>query len=192
MLGVPLHHRLTLSAPTEESNVMSNATNLEPSPEAVSFFYEHDGFSYNPETETEEEGHRRCAQESARDELLAKRAGITFEWEDDWSIGDHEREFGEAYADGGPSSCEQCTAFYKGEIVASLGCVDDATPEYRRVVEGQLASEALGEIDRLDCTRTVGLTVEFPDIDQANSFDGWDWHDVLGLHADVKIVVHRR
>lgn len=112
--------------------------------DAVEFFYKYAGWSYNPGTETPEQGRRRSARELARAELLAIDNGWEFEWRDDWSV-DHVDEF-EFYENGGPESCESCTLYSaEGEVLASLGCIDDATDEYRRVVEAELAQEALSD-----------------------------------------------
>lgn len=123
-----------------------STTTTTPTAEAVAFFYEHAGFSYNPETQTADEGRREGALRLAEAELWAKTNGIEIEWEDDWEVGDHHAEFGETYENGGPETCEQATITYEGEIVASLGCIDDASDEYRRVIEAQLAVEARYEL----------------------------------------------
>jgi hypothetical protein len=61
-------------------------------------------------------------------------------------VTDHKAEY-DCYADGGPTTCETCTCYgADGAILASLSCIDDATPEYRRVVEAELASEAMGPV----------------------------------------------
>lgn len=108
--------------------------------DAVEFFYRNAGSSYNPNTETEDEGKRRGATRLAEAEAWAKANGVTFEWSDDWEI-DHVKEF-DCYADGGPTTCEMVAAYLDGECISSLGCVDDATDEYRRVVEAEVALEA--------------------------------------------------
>ena len=112
---------------------------------AVEFFYEHAGWNYNPEHETEEQGHRRCAEALAKAERWAREAGVEFSWEDDWEVGDHTTEF-DCYEDGGPETCERAAASFEGEVLASLCCIDDATDEYRRVVEAELALQAWAEI----------------------------------------------
>lgn len=71
----------------------------------------------------------------------ARKNGITFEWSEDWEVGDHRKEYGEAYTDGEPTTCEQCDAVRDGEIVASIGCVDDADDDYRRFIEADLADD---------------------------------------------------
>jgi hypothetical protein len=112
--------------------------------DAEEFFYENAGFSYSPETETEDEGRRRCARDLAAAEAWARTAGIEFEWADDWEV-DHRKEY-DCYEDGGPESCEACVARLDDEIVASLGCIDDASSEYRRVTEAQLALEVMSTL----------------------------------------------
>lgn len=107
---------------------------------AIEFFYEHAGYSYDPKTQTEEEGHRETATYLARAEKWAKDHDVSFTWEDDWGV-DHQKEF-DCYEDGGPDTCEMCAALQDGKVITAIGCVDDATPEYRRVIEAQLAAEA--------------------------------------------------
>jgi hypothetical protein len=117
-------------------------------PAAVAFFAEHAGTSYNPATETPEEGAERGARLFARAEAYAKAAGWTFTWRDDWELPhSHEQEFGEAYSgmpDGEPETCEGVTLYDENDdVLESLGCVDDADSNYRRVVEAELALEAM-------------------------------------------------
>ncbi len=106
------------------------------------FFFDHAGFSYNPKNETPLEGRLQCAQALARAEHTAREMGITFEWQDDWMV-DHAKEY-ECYEDGGPQTCEFCIARdAEGNVRASLGCIDDADANYRRVIEAELADEAI-------------------------------------------------
>lgn len=110
------------------------------------FFYQHAGYSWNPKTETQEQGRIRCAKELAEAELQADRRNWSYEWSDDWSIGSHKKFYGEdsAYADHEPSSCESCVLRDEdGNVLASLGCIDDADNNYRRVIEAELTDEAL-------------------------------------------------
>lgn len=114
-----------------------------PTEAAEEFFYKHAGWSYNPKTETAEEGRRRCAREMAAAERDAASLGIRVTWQPDPYPVDHVKEF-DCY-DAEPETCEVATAYGPdGDVLASLGCVDDATPEYRRVVEAELADEAIG------------------------------------------------
>lgn len=109
---------------------------------AERFFYDNAGFSYGQD-ESPEDGRLRCAVLMAEAERWAARNGIEFTWEDDFEITDHVAEF-DCY-DQEPGTCEGCVArSRKGGVVASLWCIDDATPEYRRVIEAELAMEAMG------------------------------------------------
>ena len=115
---------------------------------AVRFFYEHGGYNYDPATETRDEGRARCAIEAAEAEAWADEQGVTFRWKDDWSIGDHMVEF-DCYDDEGPETCEMCVAYLGDTMLASLGCIDDADDNYRRVIEADLAIEARAELQRM-------------------------------------------
>lgn len=109
--------------------------------DATGFFLEHGPTSWHPDYETEEEGALRGARELAEAELFAKDHGWTFTWRDDREL-DHVHEF-EAYGEE-PETCEQATLYDEDDNdLASLGCIDDATDDYRRVVEAQLADEAI-------------------------------------------------
>ncbi len=109
---------------------------------ATRFFYEHAGYNFNPATETVEQGKLRCAKSLANAERYAQSQGFTFTWEDDWMV-DHAKEY-DCYEDGGPETCEACICRDSdGNVLASLCCIDDATSEYRRVIEAELASEGM-------------------------------------------------
>lgn len=117
------------------------------------FFFDHAGYSYDPKKETQYEGQVRCARELAVAETRAQDAGFEYEWSDDWMVGSHKEYFGKgsAYEDGEPNTCESCVLRdADGEILASLGCIDDADANYRRVVEAELAEEALTRLDKED------------------------------------------
>ena len=116
------------------------------------FFYEHAGYSYDPLTETPEQGRRRCAETLASAEQWARDNGYSFEWirdpyttSADW-IKDND--------DGG----ENCFPWHlwtciihdaDGNDGASLHGIDfgrDGEPwgdPYRRVVEAELALESM-------------------------------------------------
>ncbi len=90
-------------------------------------------------------GRAACALLLARAELAAEQEGLEFRWEDD--------------PDGMPrdglcscgcgtkiESCECCVCYGpEGEVLASCGAIWDASTEYRRIMEAELASEALHE-----------------------------------------------
>jgi hypothetical protein len=110
------------------------------------FFYDHAGYSYGP-NEKPEDGRIRCAKELSEAESIAARKQWSYAWE--WD-------------DSGCSGCDckspecKCST---GEEHETLGCIllDEhgkhmpfslwgicgATNDYRRVVEAELASEAL-------------------------------------------------
>lgn len=111
----------------------------------VSFFYAHAGYSYRPDTETPSQGRRRCARELARAERLGSAAGLSFTWSYDPDI--DSSDFDDS-AD--PWPLWQCECFNEdGGMAAYLGGIDlgrDGIPHgdpYRRVVEAELAMEAL-------------------------------------------------
>lgn len=113
-----------------------------PIDDAIRFFWHHAGTSYRPGVETVDEGRHRGAVALARAEQWADENGVVFEWAPDWDVVDHAAEY-DCYDEGGPESCETCTALDEnGDVLASLGCIDDATDEYRRVVQAELALEA--------------------------------------------------
>jgi hypothetical protein len=108
------------------------------------FFYERGGYSYDPKTETTDEGRIRRAIELAQVEAYGHNLGYTFAWDDDWEVGNHFVFYGYSYRNGEPKTCEHCCCKdAEGNVVASVGCIDDATPQYRRVIEAELADEAL-------------------------------------------------
>lgn len=112
---------------------------------AYLFFLKHGACSYTPGKETKRQGYARQARQLAKAERDARALGYTFEWTDDWSIGSHVREFGEESYPEEPGTCESCIMRDPaGNVVQSLGCVDDASREYRRAIEAELALEELG------------------------------------------------
>jgi hypothetical protein len=136
------------------------ATDLD---EAVVFFAEHAGWSYDPKTETADEGKQRGARESAAAEMLLREQGWIVTWSDDWSIGDHAQEF-DCYEDGGPETCETALLTDShGAVLGGLSCIDDADENYRRVIAAELAGEAAAErkIGYVECGTCHRL---FPDL----------------------------
>jgi hypothetical protein len=106
------------------------------------FFYEHAGYSYDPKIETAEQGRIKCAVELAAAEESARNNGWTYNWEDDWDIGSHKKFYGNE--DSEPNTCESCLLQDEdGQVLAALGCIDDANNNCRRVVEAELALGAL-------------------------------------------------
>ena len=117
------------------------------------FFYDHAGYGWNPVTETEDQGRVNNARALANAERTARERWWVVYWEDDWSIGcTHRKFYGEAYDEpypADPETCERVTLVEIGDndddngVLASIGCVDDATDDYRRVLAAELASEAI-------------------------------------------------
>lgn len=128
------------------------------------FFLKHAGYSHNPATELPMQGRVRCARQLAAAERKARDTGLYFTWNptdylsSEW-IADNE--------DGGkncnPWSTWDCMCHAPtietagadnepGEVLASLGGIDfgrDGEPwgnPYRRVVEAELALEALDNL----------------------------------------------
>ena len=110
----------------------------------VEFFFEHAGYSYDPETQTREEGRRECAELLAAAERWASDAGLSYHWEYDGM------DSSEWDSDPDPWPTWECVARdMDGEPVASLGGIDfgrDGEPwnnPHRRVIEAELASQAM-------------------------------------------------
>src|SRR5262245_2759984 len=106
---------------------------------AERFFWKHAGYSYGP-TQTRAEGRRECARELAGAEAWAERMGITFEWIPDnqeWDLDAEEQ----------PREVLGCVVRYStGTIGPSLWGIGDPSRNYGRVIEAELALEALEEI----------------------------------------------
>jgi hypothetical protein len=131
--------------------------------QAVEFFSQNAGLAIYP-GEPEDQARLRTGQEYAAAEMTIQEQGWSVGWEDDWSIGSHFKEYGEAYSDSEPDTCEVALLHNDRDgILASVGCVDDATSDYRRVVAAELALEAMSErkIDLVECG-TCGR--KFPDL----------------------------
>ena len=110
---------------------------------AYHFFLKHAGYNYTA-TETRRQGRIRCAKALAQAERDAKRFGITFQWDydsdgdDSWMTEEERRE---------EHTCEWVRAVTSdGRTVASLGGIYDADTTYRRLIEAELAYEALASV----------------------------------------------
>lgn len=111
---------------------------------AERFFYDNAGFSHDPATETVEEGRTRCAKLLAAAEARASAEGYSFEWDVD------DLDSSEWSDDPEPWAQWVCVMRDPdGEIIETLCGIDfgrDGSPwgnPYRRVVEAELASQAL-------------------------------------------------
>ena len=127
------------------------ANNLKTLSKAERFFYDHAGYSYDAKTETAQQGRIRCARAMAIAEEQAANLDWCFCWEPD--------EQGCIGCDCKSDDCKCSTGEdhetlcclvrdYEGNTLASLGGICGATPQYSRVVEAELACEALYDYDR--------------------------------------------
>jgi hypothetical protein len=130
---------------------------------AVEFFGQNAGLFIHRD-ESEDQARLRTGQELAAAEMTIQEQDWSVTWRDDWEVGSHLQEYGEAYSNGEPNTCEVATLYDShDEILASLGCIDDATDTDWRVVDAELALEAMAErkIDLVECG-TCGR--KFPDL----------------------------
>jgi hypothetical protein len=134
---------------------------------AVRFFLEHAGFSYDPKTETNEEGQLRCARDlAAAEQALRDSDELFIVWEEDdidsssfeetgeprplyvcllCSEQDRRDEYGIEHPKSGeiliwdPRECRERS----GSVVESVGGVDLAGPRdpYKRVIAAELMQE---------------------------------------------------
>ncbi len=122
------------------------------------FFYEHADYSYDPKTETAEQGRIRGAIALAKAEEHARNTAWEFDWvyDEDGCIGcdcDNEECACSSGADHETLCCILRTSepscydghgnSVGGAVLASLGGICGADSNYRRVVEAELALEAL-------------------------------------------------
>lgn len=102
------------------------------------FFPKHAGYSYDPKTQTPAQGRIECAKALARAERIMQESGAYVTWEPDPYADDSWMEPGETW-----DRCECATLRNaEGDALASLGMIFDASPDYQRVVEAELALEA--------------------------------------------------
>jgi hypothetical protein len=112
------------------------------------FFYQNAGYSYDSKTETPEQGRLRCARELAEAEAIAQRLEYVYEWEFDecpdlsW-MSDEEREQEREVL-----CCRIVDPENTRYSLASLCGITDADRNYGRVIEAELAAEAIANLDR--------------------------------------------
>ena len=100
----------------------------------VRFFFKWGAWGYNPATETPLQGRWKSAKALSSAEQWGKKNGLSFQWVDDYRQGDEPDDV---------ERVELCSVLDgKGVTLTSLGAIWDASPEYRRVVEAELATEA--------------------------------------------------
>ena len=109
------------------------------------FFYDNAGYSYDPKTQTAEQGKAECARILACAELIAKAIGLQYSWEIDPDIDSSDFD-----DDPEPWNLWQCLCFdADGHLVASKHGIDFGrfghpdSDNYSRVVEAELAAEAV-------------------------------------------------
>jgi hypothetical protein len=126
---------------------------------AAQFFYKQAGYGYDPKTETKEQGRRRGAKALAEAEAYASREGWDVRWSQDGSmygqqgdcfdIVDDPDSFGDPLFVG----WDAFLVDMDGNVLGSLGATtfagsnggDPWSDPYRRVVEAELALEAMPE-----------------------------------------------
>lgn len=157
------------------------------------FFFDNGGYAYAP-GEIPEQRKLRCAQSLAKAELDGREAGLSFQWRED------ERDSSD-WSDEKPAwKLYVCCCFGPdGKALASLHGIDfgrDGTPEsssYRRIVEAELAMEALAclppdldkQLDALLPEWTELVTALIPDIqDDFRASDDLD-DDTPGMQLTV-------
>lgn len=110
------------------------------------FFYDNGSYSYSG-TQTPEQGHIESAKALANAESLAAERGLIFEWmqDDEPCIGCECGSDDCPCFTGEPHMVEVCELWNENhdDCIASLCGICEATSEYRRVIEAELALEAL-------------------------------------------------
>jgi hypothetical protein len=117
-----------------------------PKQAAYLFFLRNAGYSYDPKTETKQAGRSRCARQMAKAERDARALGMSYVWQNDTE--------GCSGCGCGSDDCDCSTGrdhvtlgciLYSdtGKHLASLWSICNPSWDYRRVVEAELAMEAL-------------------------------------------------
>jgi hypothetical protein len=110
--------------------------------QAEQFFYDNAGYSYDPATETAEQGRERRARELARAEAYGTiHEGWEVEWADDLCgcIGCDCGDDDCACSTGVPHETLICVVRdTEGNMLASCGGICEPSREYRRVMEAEL------------------------------------------------------
>jgi hypothetical protein len=139
---------------------------------AADFFYEHAAFSYDPKTETEEEGHTECARQlAAAEHTIQSDDTYRYEWGQTEGLTNADFEDTD-----NPYLLWQCVLFRGDEAMVSLSGIDlgrhgvPATENYRRVVEAELALEQIknmvseaAEMIRFDAYRSAAENQYYSD-----------------------------
>ncbi len=126
---------------------------------AVKFFHANAGYGFDPQKETKAQGRMRCARLLARAEAYAYEHEWRYVWEPDTCIGgdcgetetcEHpccqgtEHEVYSCALLSGDASCyDGHGRATGGAVLASLGSICEPDDNYKRVVEAELALEAM-------------------------------------------------
>lgn len=99
------------------------------------FFYENAGYSWDRATETQEEGHMRCAKALAD----AARAALENGWHCTWRFDEYQ------YDDAGEATATYYCNLHDadGTILASCGGIDTDNGPYARIIAAELALEVI-------------------------------------------------
>lgn len=115
---------------------------------AYAFFFENAGYSYDPKTETVDQGRARCASELVKAEQWATAEGYCYQWSIDPEIDSSN------FSDEEPYALWQVVMMDSaGAVVQSLGGVcfgpggEPWGNNYRRVCEAELALEQLKTVE---------------------------------------------
>ena len=121
---------------------------------AYHFFLEHAGYSWNPETQTRMQGRIECAKRETVFLDACRVSDVGISWEDDpdgcaWADDDHK-----------PEQVECAAIWHRDEsgrisYLASLGGIDDADANYRRVIRAEMAVECLDQLRALSRESTA-------------------------------------
>jgi len=115
----------------------------------VAFFREQAGYSYDPKTETPGQGRQRCAEQLAQAKEWAFNHGWRYYWfaDPDGCIGGDcgEMETCNHPCCHGTEHTVLCCQLWSAEhkLLASLGSICEPDANYKRVVEAELALEAM-------------------------------------------------
>jgi len=104
------------------------------------FFYDHAGYTMiiEPVAETEQQGRERCAKELA----TAEQYALEENWHFDWDLDDVDCGHEAGVCDHAPEWCQLWSAD-RAFMLASLRGICGADDNYRRIVEAELAHEAM-------------------------------------------------
>lgn len=106
---------------------------------AATFFAKHAGVGYDPATETRAQGAKRGGMELAKAEQYA----FDHDWSVDWEEDSEPYQMGDAETDVPREVLCAVLRDAEGNVLASLCGIGDPDRNYRRVVEAELALEAM-------------------------------------------------